>query len=265
MQAAKHDIILLVIVATIILLFLLSFIAAILFLYQKKNLLYLKNLETVRNEYDKNLMQIQLEIREQTFQEVSREIHDNIGLTLTLAKLQLNTIEQRNGFSHTGEIKSSIELISKSIVDLSDISKSFNSEEIGRQGIYNMLKNEKEKLERTGLYEVIFAEEGNVIHMDERRELILYRIAQEVLNNTLKHAAATCISITIAYRPQQFMLAISDNGRGFNLDQIEVQQPGRMNAGLKNIRTRALLLNGSYAIHSQAGAGTKISINVPYQ
>lgn len=70
MQVQNSDIVLFIIVTTIILLFLLTFIAAVLFLYQKRNILYYKQLEDVKNNYDKNLLQTQLEIQEQTFQDI---------------------------------------------------------------------------------------------------------------------------------------------------------------------------------------------------
>ena len=84
MQTKNNDIILFFIITTIVLLFMLSFIAAVLFLDQKKNIVYFKQLEDVKNNHEKSLLETQLEIQEQTFQNISREIHDNIGLSLTL-------------------------------------------------------------------------------------------------------------------------------------------------------------------------------------
>ena len=121
MQPKNGEILVFVIVVTIILMALLSFIAAVLFLYQKKNILYFKELEDVKNKYEKNLLETQLEIQEQTFQDISREIHDNIGLSLTLAKLQLNTIDYSNPQSSKENADSSVDLITKAIQDLSDI------------------------------------------------------------------------------------------------------------------------------------------------
>ena len=91
----------------------LSFIAAVLFLYQKKNILYYKQLEDVKNNYEKSILQTQIEIQEQTFQDISREIHDNIGLSLTLAKLQLNTIDFNNSIKLNENIESSSNSLAK--------------------------------------------------------------------------------------------------------------------------------------------------------
>ncbi|MEP7278028.1 MAG: ATP-binding protein, partial [Bacteroidota bacterium] len=247
-----------------ILLFLLSFIAAILFLYQKKNILYFKQLEDVKNNYDKNLLQAQLEIQEQTFQEISREIHDNIGLSLTLAKLQLNTIDFNSPGKAAENVDSSVDLIGKVIYNLSDISKSLSSEAIKNHGLYNTLKAATEKINRSGKHKVEFTEDGNIVFLDAQKELILYRIAQEALNNILKHAGASLIQIKLRYGPAHISLSVVDNGSGFDNSDTENYRSARINSGLTNMRTRAAMLNGACHIISSAGNGTKIFITAPY-
>ena len=264
MQTETNDIILFVLLITIILLFLMSFITAILFLYQKKSILYYKELEDVKNIHEKNLLQTQLEIQEQTFHDISREIHDNIGLSLTLAKLQLNTIEYSSKLKTIENIDSSIDLISKAINDLSDISKSFNSDAVKTHGLYNTLKAETEKINRSGKHKVEFIEEGNIVFLDANRELILYRIAQEALNNVLKHANASFIWIRLVYENTKIILSIEDNGAGFNNKDILNCRSGKIHTGLNNIRNRTKTLNGNCMITSSPGNGTSICIIAPY-
>lgn len=264
MQAKNNDIILFVIITTIVLLFMLSFIAAVLFLYQKKNIVYFKQLEDVKNNHEKSLLETQLEIQEQTFQNISREIHDNIGLSLTLAKLQLNTIDYTQTPTTIENIASSIDLISKAINDLSDISKSFHSEAIKTNGLYNTLKMETEKINRSGKHLVKFTEEGNIIFLDANKELILYRIAQESLNNILKYANASCIFIKLIYESNHVIFSIEDNGNGFDKDEIEKYRAGKIHTGLSNIRNRTKTLNGTCTIDSSPGNGTIICITAPY-
>ena len=80
-------------------------------------------------------MATQLEIQEDTFQHISREIHDNINLSLTLAKLNLNTLNWSEKEKAISQVNSSIDLISQSIANLSDISKSLNSDIISKPRI----------------------------------------------------------------------------------------------------------------------------------
>ena len=264
MQIQNSDIALLIVISTLILLFLLSFIIAILFLYQKKNVLYFKQLGNVKNNHEKNLLQTQLEIQEQTFQDIARDIHDNIGLSLTLAKLQLNTIDYSDPLKIQEHINSSVDLIGKSINDLSDISKSFNSEAIKTNGLYNTLKIESEKINGSGKHLVEFIEKGNIVFLDANKELILYRIAQEALNNVLKHADASRIWIKLIYDTTHISLSITDNGMGFDKDEIEIYRSGQVHTGLNNIRNRTKTLNGSVVITSKPGNGTSVCITAPY-
>ena len=83
----------LIIIITTILLSLICFIISILFVYQKKQIAYMKNLEDVRSTFEQTLLASTLEIREEAFQNIAREIHDNINLSLTLAKLYLHTLD----------------------------------------------------------------------------------------------------------------------------------------------------------------------------
>lgn len=264
MQNTNSEIIIVVVVTTVVFLFLLSFIAAVLFLYQKKNILYYKQLEDVKNNYDKNMLQTQLEFQEQTFQEISREIHDNIGLSLTLAKLHLNTVTYEDKSKISENVNASVDLIGKAIQDLSDISKNLNSEVIKTNGFYNALKIEIEKIARSKKCDINFEEEGNMIFIDAQKELILFRIVQEALNNILKHASASTISIRLKYDVSHICLFIEDNGVGFNTSEKERQKGNKINNGLINMRTRSAMINGTLEVNSVEGRGTRISVTAPY-
>ncbi len=223
-----------------------------------------QHLETTKNIYEKNLLQTQLEIQEQTFLNISREIHDNIGLSLTLAKLQLNTIDPFNPDKIGESVGSSVELIGKAIYDLSDISKSLNSETIKTQGLYNTLKVETERISYSGKIAIQFTTEGEAVFLDAQKELVLYRIAQEALNNILKHAGATCVWIKLRYSATEITMSVKDNGKGFETDLSEKQPVRKPTAGLANMRVRAGSMNGSCKIESSPGNGTTVSIMIPY-
>lgn len=264
MQTQNHDIILFAIVTTCIILFLVTFIFAILFLYQKKNIVFTAQLEEAKNMYERSLLQTQLEIQEQTFQDIAREIHDNIGLSLTLAKLQLNTLDYNNIINTKENTRSSVELISKAISDLSDISKGLHSESIQTNGLYDTLKMEADRITRSGTYFVKFKVVGTPAFLDAQKELVLYRITQEALNNILKHAAATEIILTLQYEPNHVTLCIEDNGTGFDPNALEKTHSQKTMMGLNNMRTRTAMINGQYKIESEIGKGTTICVTISY-
>lgn len=260
MQAGKNDIIIFLLVITVIILLLTSLIATLIYLYQKKQLAYQRNLETLKFDHEKNLMAAQLEIQENTFQHISKEIHDNISLSLTLAKLNLNTLSWNEKEKAIVQVNSSIDLISQSISNLSDISKSLNSDLISSQGLITAVKNEINRIRETGLFSVDMIITGEPVYMDVKKELIIFRIIQESFNNIIKHSGANLVSLTLDYSANQLQLTISDNGKGF----ISSDHTASGKAGLKNIETRTGMLGGKMQMASEENKGTNLSFIFPY-
>lgn len=262
MQKTPDDIIIFLLVSTSIILLMAVFVIVIVFLYRKKQIAYQKSLDTIRLDYEKNILNAQLEIQEQTFQDISREIHDNIGMSLTLAKLNLNTLNLTDTKQSTEQIHSSVDLITKAISDLTDISKSLNAEYIANYGLMNALEQQIAKIRHLGL-EVGLEVNGNTVFMDSQKELIIFRIMQEALNNILKHARATKISIELSYDATHLNANISDNGQGFdmNSDAIKNRKSG---TGLINMNKRAQMIQGYWIINSSPHNGTIVKLSIPY-
>jgi len=98
--------------------------------------------------------------------------------------------------------------------------------------------------------------------MGEQKKLILLRIIQESLQNSIKHAGASEIRVRFSYLPVTLQVTITDNGKGFDPEEAAKNNPG---LGLLNIQTRAALTGGSSTIGSALNQGTIISINIPYE
>lgn len=263
MQADKFDIVVFLIATTILILLLAGLIITLIYLYQKKQLAYQHNMETLKLDHEKTLMSAQLEIQEDTFQHISREIHDNINLSLTLAKLHLNTLNWNEKEKMAGQINSSIELIGQSITNLSDISKSLNSDIINSQGLITAVQKEVQKIGETGLFSIKVNLTGDPIYMDLQKELITFRMIQEAFNNIIKHAKATEVEVILHYDKTGVNIKIRDNGHGFiPLNPALTNKTGK--AGLKNMETRAKMLSGNIKIESIIDKGTILSFYIPY-
>lgn len=263
MQKTPDDIIIFLLVTTSIILVMAGFVITIVLLYRKKQISYQKDIDHIKAEYEKAILNTQLEIQEQTFKNISKEIHDNIGMSLTLAKLNLNTLTPDRGEQTVKKIDSSVELISKAINDLTDISKSLNADFIKEYGLINALEQEISKLKSTGLYGIHFEIDGETTFMNSQKELIIFRIVQEALNNILKHAQANRINIRLSYHSNGIYLDISDNGIGFPKDRTGETTGKKKGSGLINMKSRALMLGGTWNIET-AAHGTIIKLTVPY-
>lgn len=261
MQDQTRNIITLVIFSMLLMVILTTFIISIYFQYQKRQIVFFNNIDQLKLEYEKNLLTAQLEIQENTLLNISQEIHDNIGLSLTLAKLNLNSIECSDTKKLENLLSNTKELLTKAIIDLSDLSKSFNAEVIMNQGFLPSIEHEILRLKKLLSHKVEYHISGEPYFIDSKIEILLFRIFQESLNNILKHAAATKVLISLSYNPDEFIFSIVDDGIGFDLNKAMSLKKSR--AGIKNIRKRAELISGKVTIESQEKIGTTICINIP--
>ena len=242
---------------TIVFVVLVSFLFILLYRHFKKQILNKQKLIEIKSSHENALLKSQLEIQEQTFQNISREIHDNIGQKLTLAKLLLNTIAYNEIESVKDSVNEVISIIGVSIQDLSDISRSMSSEMITNNGLIKALEFEINQLNKPGLFNLRLTVTGDAIFMEAQKELLLFRIVQESLNNIMKHAEATQIFVGVNFGKEFIIVEIKDNGKGFNLP---LANHGN---GLYNMDKRAKMLNGNCTIHSEKGKGTSITIQIP--
>jgi len=259
MQEAPYDIVVFLIVSTLLVIATTVFITCILYLYRRRQVYFEESLEKIKSNQEKSILNAQLEIQEQTFRHISREIHDNINLSLTLAKLNLHTIDWKNMDISLQKVESSIELLSKSISELSDISKSLNADIIIKHGFLNAIEEEIRRIRQTGLFELSYKITGNPIYMVAQKELIVFRIIQEAFNNIIKHSSASLIGLSLNYTNTELQIIINDNGSGFDQSQAF----NKSEAGLRNMANRTQLLNGTMSILSVPGQGTMLTFLIP--
>ena len=257
LKAPTEFIVVFIIISVILMLVLVVFITLIIYRYQQKQNIYFKDIEALNRSHENALLQSHLEIQEQTFQKISREIHDNIGQKLTLAKLYLNTLNYTDSNRTILQVNDSVNIISEAIIDLSDLSHSMSSEIILNNGLIKALEFEVVQLEKSGKYKINFSATGSTIFFDSSTELLLFRIVQEVLTNIVKHANASIIDINLHYITTLLTIQVTDNGKGFFIDE------NNTGTGLSNIKKRAAMLNGNLVLNTRPGMGTTIKIEIP--
>lgn len=225
---------------------------------QRQNNLVNKQ-KIMREEFEKQLLQAQLEIQEQTFNNISGEIHDNVGQILSLVKVQLNIIDQSEILDKTllGYAKDSVSVAMR---DLRDISKSLSAERIQLLSLFQITGHELERINRVGLMSTSIELAGKEQDVQSQKKLIVFRIIQEALQNILKHSKANKIDTNFHYEREHLRIEISDNGVGFEMDFLKSSE----GLGLRNIINRAALIGGEARINSIINIGTNITIISPY-
>jgi two-component system NarL family sensor kinase len=248
---------------TLLLLLITSFIVAFIFIHQNQYHKYIRDKEEMKNTYQQEILKAQLEMKEQTLLTISQEIHDNIGQILSLVKLNLSTIPLTDGNPAAAKITATKELVGKAIQDLRNLSKSLNTEYVTQQKLSESLQFELELIQKTGLYTTNLQVHGNETTFDAPKQLIIFRIAQEVLNNIIKHAKAQRISVALDYQPDNPTLRIEDDGSGFDTVALQVRGAQDKGTGIGNMYYRAKLIGADFSIESQPGQGTSILLSLP--
>jgi signal transduction histidine kinase len=127
------------------------------------------------------------------------------------------------------------------------------------------LLNKPSRLSKTGLYITTLTITGSEYRLEPEKEIILFRICQEALNNIVKHSEAKNINIGLYYSANTFNLAISDDGKGFSTKEKLTTALDSNSMGLRNLLNRSKLINAQLSLKSSPGKGTSISVELPVQ
>jgi signal transduction histidine kinase len=253
--------IIIVIGAAVFALLVITFLFRFILLYQKKSIAFTSEKKLMETKFQQEILLSQLEIQEQTLKNISQEIHDNIGQTLSLVKLNLNTIDLEKPAVIPQKVDNSKQLVGKAIADLRSLSKKLHTDSILSAGLLKAIEFELGLVEKSGVYQTYFTIKGDPVPLDAQKELILFRIVQESVNNIIKHAHASTIAINANFEPGHLNLLIEDNGDGFelSLEQVDMNR----GIGMRSMQNRVELLNGHFAIETAPAKGTQIQISVP--
>ena len=255
----SKEIIFIAILGTFIIIILLVALFIFFGIYQKKQFKHYLEKQELQIQFSHTLLQSQLEIQEQTLQQISRELHDNFGHIASLIKINLNTLKLGDTEKALAKIEDTKDLSRQLIADIKSLSVSLNSDRIAQTGLVRALQTEVERLNKTDLFTASFTQSGPAPDIENDKAIILYRMSQEVLNNMAKHSEGKCINVNLSIKDNLFILAFSDDGKGFDMEE-QLKNGG---SGLTNLQKRAGLINAQLAIQSKPGNGTHIAIEMP--
>jgi signal transduction histidine kinase len=163
------------------------------------------------------------------------------------------------------KIEDSKKLVAKAINDLRDIAKGLNSDNIADIGLVRAIEYELKMIEKTGSYKTSLELSGEIQKLPAQKELILFRIVQEILNNIIKHANGKSILINADYSTNDLKLLIKDDGEGFNTEILNIENTGQNGLGIRNMNSRAKLIGAEFTMNSTKGNGTEVKLSIPIQ
>lgn len=207
-----------------------------------------------------------LTAQEEERKHISRELHDEIGQTLTAVNVSIALLRKHAEADpdFAAKVESAQRLIEQSMDMVHRFARELRPSMLDHLGPFAAMQNYvKTFVERTGIA-VELENTADVERLDVQQGTVLYRIAQESLTNVYKHAQATRVKIRLSQGRDAVVLEIADNGRG----AAEVPAPtgragGRQRLGLIGMQERVRLVNGQFTVESTPRRGTTVRVQIP--
>ncbi len=209
-----------------------------------------------QKRYQRNLTKQIIIAQEREREGIGHELHDNVNQILTTVKLYLE-IALKGGGEREELIERSIAHVMQCINEIRCLSHSLSAPTLGTKSLvdsFNALIENVSKSARLAITADFTAYNQTI---NKEQSLALYRIAQEQLNNIVKHANATSVELALVQKNGETILTITDNGQGFD---VNAQRKG---VGLNNIASRIKAFQGQYFIDSKIGKGCKLVVSLP--
>ncbi|MDZ4794129.1 MAG: sensor histidine kinase [Bacteroidota bacterium] len=211
-------------------------------------------------EKDKQLVAVDsmLKGQEEERSRLAKDLHDGLGGLLSGVKFSISNMKDNLVMTPDNMIvfERSLDMIDTSIKELRRVAHNMMPEMLTRFGLDEAVKEYCNIINTTKLLTVKYQSLGMEARLDKSVEIIIYRIIQELLNNTMKHAAATESFVQLIREGNRLNVVVEDNGKGFNMNLPE----NKDGAGIANVRSRVDYLKGQLDIHSELGKGTLVNI-----
>lgn len=218
-----------------------------------------KKLDEERRQKQQEITEAVLTTQENERAELGKELHDNINQILTTTRLYIEHALSKND-KQEELLQHSHEYISKAIHEIRQLSRSLMPPSLGDVSLKHELEELFLSLKSLKEYKFKFKFLlGQEEMISDPLKLTIFRIIQEQMNNILKHAKATKITVSILQLDHKLKVLVKDNGIGFD------PKKGPRGLGLRNITSRANLLGGQVEIHSEMGKGTELQVIFPIE
>lgn len=187
---------------------------------------------------------------------IAGDLHDELGPLLSAIKLQINHIEPSNE-TETIVLEKSSSQIDGIIQRFREISYDLLPNTLVRKGFIKATEEFIHKIKTLQPLQIIFT--ADEFSLAPSKEINLYRIVQEIIQNTIKHSRATTLQIQVTYKEKAIFLQTKDNGVGFNYNEKSLEAKG---VGLLSLQSRAQILGGQLIVITQPGAGTVFQLEI---
>lgn len=216
-------------------------------------------IKTKQNKKSRDYMQALVDEKERTMYSISLEVHDNVTQMLIMSRMTLRLVQDGTHPDKESAMTEINNMLSTLIMDTQNISHSLNPDYLKRKGLLASLEEEAKWVNASKKLDCSLLIDGDAVRLDSQTELMVFRVAQEAIQNTVKYAEAQKITIMLSYDANAFRLAVVDDGIGFDIESEDVSE----GVGMLSMKQRAKIVNGEITISSAPGRGTSVVLNIP--
>jgi signal transduction histidine kinase len=259
-QSQSTQVYLIIAIAIVTMLIMAGAIIIFVVFYQKKMIHEQMKRQALEFEYQQKMLEAELQSQESERRRLAADLHDSIGGMLSAIRVGITTIaKQLTVPQHVDQTK---QMLDDTISSVRRISRDLMPATLEKFGLVHALTELCERFQSTSGISIQFSEEGNYNPLDKNRELMIFRIVQELLNNAIKHANASQIDVLLK-EEENLLVIVKDNGVGFDARGIINDRNSGKGLGLFNIQNRAQLLKGKLEYDSEIKQGSKTTLTLP--
>lgn len=190
---------------------------------------------------------------------LAKDLHDGLGGLLSGVKHSIINMKDNMVISSDNAqgFEKSLNMIDVAMKELRRVAQNMMPEALAKFGLIEALKDYCAS-SCTSAVKIVFQSFGSELKIDSSTEIIIYRIIQELVNNSLKHANASQVMVQLVNGDDWVTLSVEDNGKGFDVNRLK----GSTGAGWSNIKSRVEYLGGNMDLKSQEGTGTSVNIEI---
>lgn len=233
-------------------------------LYNRRRLRREVEFAQERQQLERLRAQAVLEAEEAERRRIGSDLHDGVGQLLTAAKLNLHSLGEELGVQTAGQqalLQNALDVVDESFVEVRSISHNLMPNALIKRGLAQAVRDFLDKLPAAGRVrinlEVVGLDQGG--RLAPTTENVLFRVIQELVQNILKHAQATEVTLQIVRHSEELTVLVEDNGVGFDPTALGLEA----GIGLKNIESRMAYLGGRADFDAAPGRGTTVTLEVP--
>ena len=221
----------------------------------------LKRAEIDRIRSEKRVITAIINTEENERKRFAKDLHDGLGPLMSTVKMSLSALNEKIDDPSGNVILSNTNhLINEAINTLKDISNNLSPHVLSNFGLSSAIGAFTTKINQTKAIEIDFKSNMENMRLDTEKEVVVYRAACELINNSIRHSGASKIDIELNKHEKIITLHFYDNGRGFDTSSLESEDIKGM--GLSNIETRVRSVDGVFILESNPGKGTSALIKL---